>query len=208
MRIFPGLPFGNGSDGDYSSATIPTMTSRSCSGSFNSTTLGLSSAGFVNGDVLLIYQTRGSGAGNWEVNRIISGGGTTSLTLLRELANSYTDSGSSQAQCIKVSQYANVTVQSGTWSLVDWDGDVGGILTFACNGILTITGTISADSRGYRGGDGTVGSTPNYSGEGNNATNLLDTGDTGGSGGGTGTGGGGGGNGTAGSNGQTAGTNG
>ena len=69
-RVIPGRPFGNGSDGTYTSGTIPTLTVRSCSGAISSSTITLTSAGFTDGDVVLIHQTRGTGAGQWEINRI------------------------------------------------------------------------------------------------------------------------------------------
>lgn len=141
-RVLPGFPFGNGSDGAYSSATIPTLTKDSCSGTATSTTLTTAGSTFANGDVLLIHQTRGTGVGQWEINRVSSGGGSTSLTLQVALNYTYTDSGASQAQATKIPMYSNVTVESGTWTVPAWDGNVGGILTFASNGTTTVTGTI------------------------------------------------------------------
>lgn len=169
-RVLPGKPFGDGVDGDYSSTTIPTMTYRSCSGSASSTTLTLTSAGFSNGDLILIHQTRGTGAGQWEINKIVSGGGTTSLTLQKSLQYTYTDSGASQAQVIKIPRYRNVTVPSGaTWTGSSWNGDVGGILVLAANGTITVTGTITGMGQGFRYGLG-VQSNDNtgYEGEGYN----------------------------------------
>jgi len=142
-RVLPGLPFGDGVDGAYSSATIPTMTYRSCSGSSGSTTLTLGSAGFSNGDLILIHQTRGTGAGQWEINQVVSGGGTASLTLLKALQYTYTDSGASQAQAVKILRYTDVTVPSGaTWAVPGWDGNTGGIFVLAAKGTVTVTGTI------------------------------------------------------------------
>lgn len=144
-RVLPGKPFGDGSDGDYSSATIPTLTKDSCSGTATSTTLTTSGSTFANGDVLLIHQTRGTGVGQWEVNRVVSGGGSTSLTLQEALHYTYTDSGASQAQATKILLYNNVTVQSGTWTIPAWDGNVGGILTLSVKGTMTVTGNINAE---------------------------------------------------------------
>jgi hypothetical protein len=168
-RVLPGKPFGDGKDGDYSSSSIPTMTRQSCSGSANSTTLSLGAAGFANGDVILIHQTRGTGAGQWEINQVSSGGGTTSLTLKVALKYTYTDSGASQAQVVKIPRYKNVTVQSGTWTVPVWNNDVGGILVFAANGLITPTGTISAN--GSNGGVGTSGG--GATGIGHSGGNLL-----------------------------------
>jgi len=151
-RVLPDLPFGRGIDGDYNSSTIPTMTYQSCSGTSGSKTLNLGASDYSNGDVLLIIQMRGSGAGQWELNQISSGGGTSTLTLAKNLQYTYTDGGASQAQCIKVPQYTNVTIQSGTWNVSDWGGNTGGILVFAARGIVTINGSINANGSGFDGG--------------------------------------------------------
>lgn len=156
-RVSMGLPFGNGSNGSYSSATVPTMTRDSFSGTINQVTIVTSGATFSNGDILLLHQSRGTGVGQWEVNKVVSGGGTPTLTLLKQLKYTYTDSGASQAQAIKISQYVNVTVQAGTWGVPSWNGDTGGILVFAVKGTLTITGTISTNG----GNGGTTGNVEN-----------------------------------------------
>lgn len=148
--------FGYGVDGaktvsasaDYDGANA------SCSGTSGTTSVTLGAAStFANGDLVLIHQTRGTGAGAWELNRIASGGGGTSLTMSYSLQNTYTDSGASQAQMLELKQYSSVTVDSGqTWSAPAWDGDKGGILAFLCTGTTTVTGTISASAKGFRGG--------------------------------------------------------
>jgi len=163
-RVIAGKPFGDGIDGDYNSSTIPTMTYRSCSGSASSTTLTLTSAGFSNGDLILIHQTRGTGAGQWEINYVVSGGGTTSLTLLKPLYYTYTDSGASQAQAVKIPRYNNVTCPSGTWTVPSWNGDTGGILVLAARGTVTIAGTKNGKGVGFV--KGSQENAPSYNGEG------------------------------------------
>lgn len=152
--VLPGLPFGDGRDGDYSSSTAPTMTAKSCSGTAGSNQLTLGSAGFANGDVLKVTQARGTNAGQYEYVKIISGGGTTTLTLSKNLQLTYQDSGANQAQAIKIPLYRNCTVSSGTWAAPDWDGDTGGELIFAVRGTYTPTGSVSANAKGFRGGAG------------------------------------------------------
>lgn len=73
-RVVSGKPFGNGSDGALSSATIPTMSAKSCSGTATSTTLtaDTDASPFSVGDILLLHQTRGTGAGQWEINKVDS----------------------------------------------------------------------------------------------------------------------------------------
>ena len=223
-RVLPGKPFGDGKDGNYSSASIPSITRISCSGTSGNKKLTIASAAFSNGDLVLIHQTRGTGAGQWEINQVSSGGGTTSLTLKVALKYTYTDSGASQAQVVKIPRYKNVTVPSGaTWTVPGWDGNVGGILAFACNNILTITGTIDGNGAngltgtsytnkgGYRGGYAGApgGDGAGYQGEGTNGagSNVNAPSNANGNGAGGGgknnvvgqhPGGGGGGNGTAG----------
>lgn len=143
-RVVSGLPFGNGADGTYNSATIPTITYKSCSGTANSSTLTLGASGFSNGDILLIHQSRGTGIGQWEINRVFTGGGTSSLKLQAPLKYTFTDSGASQAQAVKIPMYSNCTVQFGTWTTSAWNGDIGGILPIAVKGTLTIGGTVTA----------------------------------------------------------------
>jgi len=204
-RVLSGCPFGNGSDGAYSSATIPTLTKDSCSGTATSTTLTTTSATFANGDILYLHQSRGTGVGQWEINRVVSGGGTTTLTLQEALHYTYTDSGASQAQAIKIPQYTNCTVQSGTWTVPSWDGNVGGFLPLAIKGNLTITGTTTGAGNSYHGGArSATGVAQGKTGEGSVGAGDVDSSTPNGSGGGGGKsttnqcGGGGGGNGSEG----------
>jgi hypothetical protein len=166
--------FGNGSDGVLSSATIPTLTKDSCSGTATSATLTTTGSTFANGDVLYIHQTRGTGVGQDEINKVVSGGGTTTLTLLVPLKNTYTDSGNSQAQAIKVLQYTDATVLAGTWTGPSWNGNVGGIFPFAVSKTLTVTGNlVLKGSNGVQAnyasdctGGGFYGGRQSYAGEG------------------------------------------
>lgn len=145
-----GQPFGDGKDGAYSSATIPTLVYKSCTGTADSTTLSADTdaSPFAVGDVLLLHQTRGgANVGKWEINRV-SAVGSDQYTMQVALKYTYT----SPAQAIKIPRYTNVTVESGTWTLTDWDGTTGGILTFATNGTVTVTGSIIGTSKGFNGG--------------------------------------------------------
>jgi len=211
-RVLTGLPFGDGSDGAYSSATIPTLTKDSCSISATSTTLTTAGSTFANGDVLLIHQTGGTGAGQWEINRVSSGGGTATLTLQVASNYTFTDSGASQAQAIKIPQYTTVTVQAGTWTVPAWDGNINGIFTFAAKTSATITGTLTSAAKGYLKGTqqaGSDGTGQQGSGQAGTAAARATTANGSGGGGGrveesnsnakNSSGGGGGGNGAAGS---------
>jgi hypothetical protein len=162
--------YGDGSDGvktvssnvDYDGANA------GCSGTAAATALTLDAAStFVNGDLVLIHQSRGTGVGSWELNKIASGGGTTSLTLAYPLENTYTDSGASQAQILELKQYSEVNIQSGfTLSAPEWDGNKGGIVAFLCKGTVTVTGNIVASGKGYIGGDAVNSGQIGFQGEG------------------------------------------
>lgn len=187
------LGFGNGSDGDYSSvgnATDAPIDS-SCSGTAASTSLSATNASFANGKPILIHQTRGTGAGNWELNQIASYTAGT-ITLKKALQNTYTDSGASQAQVIQLKQYNNFTQNSGhTLTAKAWDGNIGGIIAFLAKGTCTVNGTLGLNGRNANASSATVNAT-NGGGfrGGRGANNCKGTGDnayqgegTGGSGG-------------------------
>lgn len=148
--------FGNGADGaiTFSSNTQfnPPADAAVTSGAASSSTMTVGSGGFVAGQKILIHQTRGSGAGMWELNSVQSYALGT-LTTTAPLAHTYASSGGDRAQVLVVPQYSNVTVNGGvTVSAKPWNGTVGGILTFLANGTITVTGNISAN-----GGTGTSG---------------------------------------------------
>lgn len=226
--------FGTGADGALviSSNTTESPVDSSCSGSAGANTLTVGAGlTFAAGDMVLIHQTRGTGAGAWEIQKVNSYSGTT-LTLFSSLDNTYTDSGASQAQVRKVPQYSSVTVNSGvTWKPKAWDGNVGGILALMCSGTTTVTGTISAagtqgtyvgpadhpgddTSRQTRmgfGGGEVEEEAQAYQGEGTGGDRTTQSSSANGNGGGGANGsagnrgGGGGGNGSAGSNGGNSG---
>lgn len=176
---------------------------------------------FQDGDLVLIHQTRGAGAGNWELNKIASGGGSTTLVMTDDLENTYTDSGASQAQIIEMKEYRNVTISTGgTLSPSQvWDGNKGGILPFFYNGTLSMTaGSINLNGYGFVGGAGVSNAGHNHGrqGEGSSGAGGTQTSSANGNGGGggreytgaggQGAGGGGGGYGAAGGTGNPSST--
>lgn len=199
--------FGNGKNGSPAvSGTINTYATCTGTATQSSLTTTLSAS---EGDVILIHQTQGTGAGQWELNYVITDAGST-LTLAYPLAYTY----GTGAQCVLVPQYTGGTL-SGSVTSQDWDGSTGGIVALMSNGDLTISGSITS-SGGYRGGSS---HSPNISGTtGENSTGGLDTTQTAalGQAGGGGNvsvdnqrkGGGGGGYGTSGSNGGVQGSGG
>ncbi len=204
--INPKSPFGTGADGSLTVTSNQTINTTRTMASVNSnasqSTLNVAStAGFGINQEVLVHQTQGTGAGNYEFGRIASIGSGT-LTLQENLQNIYTQGGASRTQVIRVPNYADVTVQNGaTLTAPAWDGSTGGILVFRASGTTNVAGTISASFIGYRGGAGQQ-CTGAWSGEGFGGGSVFSQNPTGHNGGGStaGTGGAGGGNGTPGGN--------
>ena len=148
------LGFGDGSDGDATIAADATHApiDSSCSGSSGGYSLSATNASFVSGQLVIIHQSRGTGAGNWELNKIASYVAGT-ITLAYPLINTYTDSGDSQAQVVVMPQYNNYTINgTKTLTLKAWNENVGGIFAIFAKGTVTITGTLLATGTGYLGG--------------------------------------------------------
>lgn len=209
--VLPGLPFGNGADGalTVSASATQTLTDETCTGTATSTALTAGGTSIADGDVVLIHQSRGTGAGQWEVNKVASGGGSVNLVMSVALKYSY----AAGAQVIKIPMYTDVTVNSSQiWSAKAWDGSTGGFLIFAAKGTVTISGTLNGNTLGFlkgAGGGETAVTAPAYRGEGtsgDNGTQQASANGNGAGGGGVytwyGAGGGGGSNGSAGVDGQ------
>lgn len=191
------LKYGDGSDGAYSSAGNATdaPVDSACTGTVDTTSLTATNASFTNGEPILIHQSRGTGAGAWELNQIASYT-TGTITTQSALKNTY----SSGAQVIQLKQYSSFTQNSGhTLTAKAWNGTVGGIIAFLCNGTTTITGTLSLSGKGYSvsglgavnnggtQGEGTNGvGTSSASANGNGGGAGIDFDNQGGAGGGNG----------------------
>jgi len=141
---------------------------------------------FANGDLVVIHQTRGTDAGlKYEFNRIISGGGTTTLIMESNLEHSYVESGADQFQVVEMKEYINLTVNNAiTLSGPAWDGSKGGVVAIACD-TANGPGTVSVAGKGYRGGESNFGG---RQGEGSTAGPGGSTYAANGQGGGGGTG--------------------
>ncbi len=156
--------FGAGTDG---SLTISVNTTDSpidsaCTGTAGTQTLTATNASFAVGQIILIHQSQGTNAGQYERNTI-QGYTAGTITLQTPLKNTYTTG----AQVIVVKQYTNVTVNAGvTWTAKSWNGITGGILTFLANGTVTVNGTITAYGAGFRNGTQSNAQSPSISGEG------------------------------------------
>jgi hypothetical protein len=182
------LGFGNGSDGVVTLSGTDAPIDSSCSGNSGSTSLSATNTSFAAGQMILIHQSRGTGVGQWEINKISSYVAGTITTEI-PLAYTYTDSGSSQAQVLVLKQYSGVTISS-TFTAKSWDGNVGGIVAFLCSGNVTITSTVTASNKGYMGiGGGSSQQQTGRQGEGSASANYSRTTAQNGNGGGGGQGG-------------------
>lgn len=176
--------FGDGSNGalTISADTTEAPIDSACTGTATSQALTATNVSFAQGQVILIHQSQGTNAGQWERNTI-SGYTAGTITLGTPLLGTYTTG----AQVRVLKQYSAMTINSGkTWTPKDWNGIVGGILSNLCSGTITVTGNISAAGKGYRGGDPThILGSYNFIGEGttqNNATTRQQAGSGGGGG--------------------------
>ena len=208
MAQLLGPAFGNSSDGvlTVSTPTTDAPIDSACTGTSGTTSLTATNASFGAGKLIMIHQSRGTGAGQWELNKIASYTAGT-ITTVSPLSYTY----ASGAQVLVVEQHSGITVSS-TLTAKAWNGTVGGIVALMSSGNMSVTGTITATGKGFRGGLGQDGvgqsNVQAYSGEGTTGASAQQTTAKGNGGGGSlevtpGDGrygaGGGGGNGAAGS---------
>lgn len=205
--------FGDGSDSSLtiSSNTTEAPIDSACTGTSGTTSLSATNASFVAGQIILIHQTRGTGAGTAQKNKIASYVAGT-ITLETALNASYV----SGAQVRVLKQYTNVTVDATfTYSAKAWNGTVGGILAFLANGTITANGTLSAgllgpgagystNNQGFRGATTSGGQGEGTTGAGDSVSTSAN-GSGGGGGSGAQAGGGGGGHSASGSTGTASG---
>ncbi len=193
--------FGSATDGalTISSNTTEAPIDSACTGTTGTANLAATNASFAADQIILIHQTRGTGAGTWQRNTIDSY--TAGAIVLKSNLNASYISG---AQVRVMKQYSNVTINSGkTYTVKAWNGTVGGILAFLATGTVTVTGTISANGGvggtrtgagsvaggavgGFRGGAAVMGDQPTqaYQGEGTVAASAASTAANGNGGGG------------------------
>ena len=157
-RIFPNRPFGIANLGDATISADPN-TRTTITGTINTNSATLGSTAFNLGDLVLIHQTQGSGAGNWEINQIGGGGGTTSVTFKVDLKYTY----GTGAQIIKVGMYNNLTVNSH--SVTGWNGSTGGVEVLIAKKV-TIPQTLTLSSLGFRGGNAITNASDGVNGDG------------------------------------------
>ncbi len=109
------------------------------------------------GDIVLIHQTRGNGAGQWELNTAnndVIGSGTFSVK--SPLKHDYvTNTANEHAQILRVPQYSDCPITGVVTPLSAWNGDWGGIFAAVCSRTLVLTGAVNANGSGFRRWSGT-----------------------------------------------------
>jgi hypothetical protein len=148
---------GNGADGAYAPTTDEVINVENVGGataaSGQKNVVVTSTTGIAVGDLVVIHQSRGTGAGGYEYGQVAAvDAGTNTLTMLRNLANTYASDGNNRAQVVRVKQYTTVTIPVGvTVRAPVWNGNSGGILAMKATGAVSIAGAVDMSGRGYRG---------------------------------------------------------
>ena len=133
--------------------TINTIASPVNGASGSSTLTLTTAASFAAGQTIIVHQSVGNGAGNWERNTIKAVNGVT-VTLATSLAHAYSSAGTDRAQAVVVPEYGNVTESGGSITAPAWDGNTGGILALIATSTMTINDAngITMAGKGYAGG--------------------------------------------------------
>lgn len=137
------LNWGDGSDGSPNAISGTVNTYATCTGTAGQTVLTTTLSASA-GDQILIHQSQGTGAGTWEICKVVSDAGAT-LNLSTALVNSY----GTGAQAVLIPQYTGGNI-SGAVTGTAWNGSVGGIIALLSNGDLTVSGSITSQD-GFRG---------------------------------------------------------
>ena len=173
---------GTGADGDLTVAAnsslslsdqlMPAFSVISLSGV--TVTLVGSASGLSGGDEVLLWDGQGLGgqsvnAGNFETARVLAVNGPT-VTLSAPVRGTYGALGDQNASAQRVvlqrvPQLASLSVPAGTvLTGKAWDGATGGVLFLRVKGVAHISGAVSMDAKGYRGGS-TAGAGEDLSGK-------------------------------------------
>jgi hypothetical protein len=166
--------FGDGSDGTLtiSGNTTEAPIDSACTGTTGTTSLSATNVSFAAGQVILIHQTQGTGAGTQQKNKISS---YTAGTITLETALNATYVSGAQVRVLK--QYTTVTINGGvTYTAKAWNGTVGGIIGFLASTSFTGTGTLTSSGKGFVGGSGwTSGDSTGNQGESSTGTAARST---------------------------------
>lgn len=154
--------YGNGKDGSLTISTDTTWDGNqtkagygTCTGTSGQSEMSVTdrsgASHIVVGDPIVIYQSNGSGYGNYELNVAMSNfpnGTTANVNLKYPLQNNY-----SNAQVTRLGNFSSITVNSTKNLYIPvWTGVWGGFAALLCSGKSTITGIVNGAGRGFRGG--------------------------------------------------------
>lgn len=164
-EVFPGQPFGRGKVNGTIDSTDPCARAGGVAGTSASTSLTVGTGSnrqgtFNDGDLIAIFQIRGTGAGTWELNYIASGASTGTWTLGLALGATFTTTTGSKsapvAQVVQVREYKDLLIR--TWAGQGWKSDqnyalynYGGIGAFAASGRQTFQTSAIANLEGLNG---------------------------------------------------------
>ena len=149
------LDLGTGADGAYTAGVLDSSCFGRIAGTAGSSTLTYSGPGKLDngkltpGAVLMVHQTQGPGAGNYELVTVQNPPLQKTLALAKPLAHTYAEPG---AQIVIVRQFTDVTIALGqTVNVLPWDGQCGGILPILATAKVSIAGTLDVSAHGFRG---------------------------------------------------------
>jgi hypothetical protein len=148
---------GTGGDGAYAPAADEVINTENVGGATGASgqknVVVTSTTGFTAGDLVIVHQSRGTGAGGYEYAQVVTvTPATNTLTMLRNLGKTYASNADNRAQVVRVKQYTTVAIPVGvTVRAPAWNGNSGGILAMKATGAVTIVGNVDMSGRGYRG---------------------------------------------------------
>lgn len=140
--------YGSGVDGAYAPSTgTDAPIDSTASGTSGAMSLTATNASFAANQVILIHQSQGTGAGQWELN-VISSYATGTITTKYPLQFTY----GTGAQVLVVKQYTTASIGGGvTITGKAWGGSTGGIYVCLAKTSITISGTLTLAGKGFRG---------------------------------------------------------
>lgn len=220
------IGWGTGSSGDWTTAgsTLSPIDAQAA-GTFGTRQVSAVNPSIAAGQLYLLVQVTGAGAGSREIIRVESYNGSV-ITTTAPLDNTYTTSGTTSLAIIShIPEYKNINI-NGTVVGKSWTGSVGGHTILLANGTITVNASLTVSGSngttsggtttggGFRGGATDNGTVPNQGTQGDGTGGLgsgsINPNGNGGGGGETtsasqGSGGGGGGYASAGANAQSEG---
>ena len=162
------LPYGNGHHGSLTVTGTHVLSTGGfvVAGMAGSDTLQTKSPPLLAfGQRIFLHQTRGAGAGAYEIATVVDVGmpdihGDCEIILHEPLANGYLTGGNDRAQAQVVAELTDLTIEAGGLLRAPaWNGETGGLLVLRVSGTATVEagGVITMDRYGYRGGPGQYG---------------------------------------------------